>query len=107
MPDDLTAVIAIIMIAGITLASRIAGAFVMSRVEASPKVAAFLDALSISVIAALVASIIAQNDLREAAAVALAALVMLGSQSAVWAMVIGMACAAGWPLLGGLQVFGP
>lgn len=82
------------MVAVITYASRIAGALVMSRFATSQRIDRFLGGLSVSVIAALVASIIAQGGLREAAAAA--SLVMLGSRSAVWALIVGIACAAAW-----------
>lgn len=84
------------MVAVITYASRIAGALVMSRFATSQRIDRFLGGLSVSVIAALVASIIAQGGLREAAAAAAASLVMLGSRSAVWALIVGIACAAAW-----------
>lgn len=96
MPSSLTALGAILVVAGITFASRLAGAYLMSQVKVSPKVSTFLDALSISVVAALVASIIAQNGLREAGAVIVAALVMLAVRSPIWAMIGGMACAVAW-----------
>lgn len=99
MPSNLTALTAILLVAGITFASRLAGAYLMSQVKVSPKVSAFLDALSISVVAALVASIIAQNGLREAGAVIVAALAMLTTRSPIWAMIGGMACAVAWTFL--------
>lgn len=96
MIDDLTVWTAIVLIASVTLASRLAGSFLMSHVGASARIERFLDGLSVAVIAALVASILAQNGLREAAAVALAVLVMLRSANATWAMIAGMAVAALW-----------
>jgi len=101
MPNDLTALAAIFLVAGITFISRMAGAFLMSRISRSQRADAFLDALSISVVAALVASIVAQGGLREAGAVSVAALVMLASRSAVWAMVVGMAFGGAWMLIYG------
>ena len=62
----------------------------------SPKVEHFLDNLSVSVIAALVASLVARGGFREAVAVALASLVMLRWKSAVWAITAGMVVAAAW-----------
>lgn len=91
--------IAILLVAGITFASRLAGAMAMSRVPISKAVERYLDGLSVSVIAALVASLVAQGDLRMATAISLAALVMLGSRNAVWAMLAGMAVAASWSAL--------
>ena len=99
MPSSLTALGAILVVAGITFASRLAGAYLMSQVKVSPKVSTFLDALSISVVAALVASLIAQNGLREAGAVIAAALVMLAMRSPTWAIIGGMACAVAWTFL--------
>lgn len=96
VPTEIAAWIAILLVAGVTFASRLAGAMLMSRVTPSRAVERFLNGLSVSVIAALVASIVAQGDLRDAAAVALTSLVMLASRRAVWAMVAGMALAAAW-----------
>lgn len=96
MPNELAAWVAILVIATVTFSCRLAGSILMSKVQVSPKVDRFLDALSVSVIAALVASVLAQNGLREAAAVAFASLVMLRSKSAVWAMLTGIIVAAAW-----------
>jgi uncharacterized membrane protein len=91
---------AILIVAGITFASRIAGSVLMRSVTVSPAVERFLDALPVSVIAALVASVVAQGDLRDVVAVGLAATVMLASKSAVWAMLVGMGIAAAWAAVG-------
>lgn len=99
LPSDATGFAAIAMIAAITFASRMTGALLMSRIDLSPRIERFLDALSVSVIAALAASIVAQNGLREAVAVAVAAAIMRGSRSAVWAMIGGMGFAAAWTLI--------
>ncbi len=96
MPNELTAWMAILMIATITFSCRLAGSVLMNKVRISPKVNRFLDALSVSVIAALVASVLAQNGLRETVAVAIASLVMLRSKSAVWSMLTGITVAAAW-----------
>lgn len=92
--------VAILVVAGITFASRIVGSVLMRSVTVSPAVERFLDSLSVSVIAALVASIVAQGDLRDATAVGLAAIVMLASKSAVWAMLAGTGIAAAWAAVG-------
>ncbi|WP_417769721.1 AzlD domain-containing protein [Stappia sp.] len=96
MPGELAAWAAILLVGAITLGSRLAGTFLMSRVRMSPKVEHFLDNLSVSVIAALVASLVARGGFREAVAVALASLVMLRWKSAVWAITAGMVVAAAW-----------
>jgi branched-subunit amino acid transport protein len=99
MPNDVPALAVIAVVAAITFASRMAGAMLMSRIDVSPRVERFLDALSVSVIAALVASIVTQNGLREGSAVAFAAAIVLGTKSAIWAMTGGMAIAAAWTFL--------
>jgi len=101
MPGDLSAALAIALMIAVTFGSRLAGPLIMSRVGLSPRIERFLDGLSVSVIAALVASIVAQGGLREAAAVAVAAIVMLGARSAIWAMLAGVACAAAWSAVTG------
>lgn len=101
MAGDQTTWLAIAMVAAVAFASRLAGPMLMARIGVSPRIERFLDGLSTSVIAALVASIIAGSGPREGAAVLIAALVMLATKSAVWAMVAGMAVAALWTFLAG------
>ena len=96
MPSDLSAYAAILIMAAVTLATRLLGAEIMQRVAASKRVEGFLDALSASVIAAIVVTYVTQNGLREGAAVALAAMVVLTLKSTVWAMLSGIAAAALW-----------
>ncbi len=96
MPSDLSASMAILLIAGITFVSRVSGPLLMSRVEMSPLLMRFLDKVSVSVIAALAASMLAKGGLREAVVVAVTALIMLRSTSALWAMLMGMAVASAW-----------
>lgn len=98
MPNDLTSWAAILVIALVTFFNRVAGPILMSRIETSARVERFLDAMSVSVVAALVASILAQGGLREAGAVAFSAVVMMQSKSAVWAMMAGIVFAAIWSL---------
>lgn len=68
----------------------------MSRIVLSDRIERFLDAMAVSVVAALVASIMAQGGLREAAAVAICAVVMLRSHSAIGAIMAGTCLAASW-----------
>ena len=96
MPDDLSATLAIVLVAAVTYGSRIAGIVIMSRIETSPMVSRFLDGLAVSVVAALVASIAVRGGLKEIAAIVLASIVMIGTRSATWAMLTGMLCAAAW-----------
>ena len=101
MPSEASAYAAILVMAGVTLATRLLGAEIMQRVARSSRVERFLDALSSSVIAAIVVTVVAQNGPREAMAVALAGLVMLAMKNALWAMISGMAAAAAWTALAG------
>ena len=73
----------------------------MLLVPVSPKIRRFLDGMSLSVIAAIVASALAVGTMREAVATAIAGLVMLGSKSAIGAMSAGIVLAAIWTLIGG------
>ncbi len=96
MTADVTTWAAICVIAGVTFFNRVAGPTMMSRIETSARVERFLDAMSVSVVAALVASILAQGGWREVAAVALSVMVMRQSKSAIWAMIAGIGIAAVW-----------
>ena len=80
--------------AGVTLATRLAGPWLMTGVRASPKVERFLEALSSSVLAALVATAVARGGAREALAVAAAAALALLGRGPATAMLAGMAAAA-------------
>lgn len=84
------------LVAGIVFATRALGPVLMTKVSFSPRVTRFLDGLAISVIVAMVATALAKAGLREAAAVALAAGVMLTTRNVFWAMTAGIALAAGW-----------
>ncbi len=99
MSGELTPWTAILVIAGVTFFNRVAGPLMMSHIETSARVERFLDAMSVSVVASLVASILAQGGWREVAAVALSSLVMMRSKSAVWAMLAGIGAAAIWSWL--------
>lgn len=58
-----------------------------------------MENLSLAVLAALVASMLARGDLREAASVAVAVVVMVLVRKSISAMGAGMICAAAWTLL--------
>lgn len=89
-----TAWSAILLVASMALFSRIVGAVFMQAIKISPPVERFLDALSTSVIAALVASIAAQSDIRTAIALCCAAATMLVLRQSIWAILAGMVSAA-------------
>lgn len=96
MTGDAAAWTLIALVIAVTFASRLLGPMMMARLGASPRLTRFLEGMSVSVIAALVASIAAQSGPRGAVAIGVAALVMLVSRSAVLAMITGMALAALW-----------
>jgi uncharacterized membrane protein len=98
MVDAPTAYLAIAMMTLATLGTRLGGAFVMRFVTLSPRVTGFLEAMSASVLAAIVVTFIVNNGTREAIAVGVAILVMLATRSAIWAMFAAMAFAAGFTL---------
>lgn len=87
---------AILVMAAVTLFTRLLGPEIMLRVAPSPAVERFLEGLATAVLAGIVASFLAQNGLREAAAVAIAVVVMLIGRSAALAMLVGMLVAAVW-----------
>lgn len=96
MPDTYTAWGAILLASMLTLATRLSGLIVMAWLPMSHRVERFLQNLSLAVLAALVASMLARGGLREAASVGVAVLVMLLLRKSIWAMGAGMICAAGW-----------
>ncbi len=99
MPDAFSAWGAILLASTLTLATRLSGPVVMAWLPMSPRIEQFLQNLSLSVLAALVATMLARGGLREAAAVAVAVFVMVLLRKSIWAMGAGMLCAAGWTFL--------
>jgi uncharacterized membrane protein len=99
MLTDFTPWPAILIIASVTFLNRISGPIMMNYIRSSDRVERFLDAMSVSVIAAIVASILAQNSWREAFAVGFSALVMMRTKSSAFAMVAGIGAAAAWSFL--------
>ena len=101
MPDVVSAWLAILLVSGVTLASRLSGPILMARLPMSTTVERFLQNLSLSVIAALVASMLMRGGLRDVASVAAAALVMIVFRKSIWAMGAGMLVAAAWTFVAG------
>lgn len=96
MPSTSAAWAAIGLVALVTFASRLVGPLIISKIGVSVRLERFLDGLSVSVIAALTASIVMASDLRQSASFALAALVMLVVRRASWAMLAGIIFASAW-----------
>jgi uncharacterized membrane protein len=99
MVDTPTAYLAILVMVLVTLGTRLGGAFIMRFVALSPRITGFLEAMSASVLAAVVVTFLVNNGTRELAAVGVAMLVMLATRSAVWAMIAALLFAAGWTAL--------
>lgn len=97
--DEATTWAAIGLMALVTALVRLAGPLIMRYVPLSPRVERFLEAMSVSVMAAIVASFLAQNGLREVVAVLVAAVAMLAIRSPVVAMMAAMATGAIWAAL--------
>ncbi len=97
--DATSAYFAIALLALVTLGTRLGGATVMRFVTFSPRVTVFLEAMSASVLAAIVVTFVVSNETREAAAVGIALLIMLATRSAIWAMVGGLLTGAAWTFL--------
>jgi uncharacterized membrane protein len=101
MPDVTSAWAAILLASTLTLATRLSGPVVMAWLPMSPRIERFLQNLSLGVLAALVATMLARGGLREAVSVAVAVLIMVLLRKSIWAMGAGMFCAAGWTFLVG------
>lgn len=91
--------LALAVMALAVFATRIFGALLMSRVPTGPKVERFLEGLSVSVIAAMVASLLIEADSRIIVATLIATVVMAFTRSMNWAMLTGILTAAIYPLL--------
>lgn len=96
MVDSLSVAIAITAIVLVTLLTRLAGPWLMRHVPTTPRVEAFLEAMSTSVIAGLIVTTLLHSGLREGGAVIAAVAVMWLTRSAVAAMAAGMVTAAIW-----------
>jgi uncharacterized membrane protein len=94
MVDGMVAVGAIVLLALVTMATRVGGAWIMSYVSITPRIEAFLKYMSLSVVMSIVAATTWTAGPRFWLGVATAAVVMIASRSALGAMLAGTACAA-------------
>jgi uncharacterized membrane protein len=90
------ALLAIIVMAAATIATRVGGASLMRWVPLTPAVEGFLASLSSSIIVAIVAVVLAQGGLRDVVAVTAAVGAMWLLKSPALAMAAGVAVAAAW-----------
>ncbi len=96
MHDTTMVWIAILVVTVATLFTRLVGPEIMLRVKLTPARTRFLEALSTSVIAAILAGFLARGSLREAVALGIGALVMVVTRNAMAAMFVCIAAAATW-----------
>jgi len=100
MVGDATAVVTVILLALVTLATRFAGVGIMSYVTITPRIEAFLKYMATSVLIAIVAPATLNASPRIWVAVAAAVIVMIATRSALGAMLVGTALAAAGRALG-------
>lgn len=86
----------ILLLAGVTVITRFAGPLIVNRLEDTPFLRRFLEAMSSGVLAAIVASQVLQGGPRDWSAMAVAAGVMWASGSAAVALIAAAAFAALW-----------
>ena len=92
---ETTAAIAVILVLMlVTMATRVGGVWLMSFVEITPRVQAFLRCMATSVLISIVVPTVLISPPRIWIAVAASAIVMATSGSALGAMLIGAASAA-------------
>ncbi len=92
---EVSAALAVAAMALATYVTRMSGLVIMSFVRITPRVRRGLEALSGSVLVAIVVPAAVRGDLASQVAVAASAGVMLATRNAVFAMVAGIVAAAG------------
>jgi len=100
MVSDATAVLAVLLLMLVTIATRVSGVWIMSYVAITPRIEAFLKYMAAGVLIAIVVPNTLSASPRIWVAVAAAAVVMIATRSALTAMLIGTALAAGGRWLG-------
>lgn len=99
MLSDGSYVAAVVIMTAAAFATRIAGAVFMSWVAPTARTERFLEGLAVSVIAALVASLLVGAGPKTMTATVVAIVVMALTRSVVWAMLGGMVTAAAYAFL--------
>jgi uncharacterized membrane protein len=94
MVDDASAIGAILLLALVTIATRMGGVWIMSYIEITPRIEAFLRYMAASVLISIVVPATLAATPRMWLAVGSAALVMIATRGALSAMVVGMIVAA-------------
>lgn len=94
MVDDVAAIGAVLVLALVTIATRLAGVWIMSYVQITARIEAFLKHMATSVFIAIVVPAAVNGAPRIGLAVAAATVAMIASRSALAAMLVGTAVAA-------------
>lgn len=94
MSDHATAIVAVVLMTLVTMATRFSGVWVMSFVTITPRIEAFLKYLAVSVLISIVVPATLHASPRIWLAVGAAAIVMALTRSALSAMLVGAALAA-------------
>jgi uncharacterized membrane protein len=94
MVDATAAISAVVLLAVVTMATRVGGVWIMSYVAITPRIEAFLKYMSLSVLISIVVATSWTAGPRIWLGVGTAALVMVATRSAVGAMLAGTALAA-------------
>ena len=94
MVDNVSAVVAILLLTLVTVTTRVSGVWIMSHVRITPRIEAFLKCMAASVLISIVVSATLAATPRIWLAVAAAVVVMIVTRSALAAMLIGTGFAA-------------
>ena len=94
MVDTVAAFAAVLLLTLVTMATRLGGVWIMSYVEITPRIEAFLKYMAVSVLISIVVPTTIAGAPRIWIAVAAAAIVAAVTRSALSAMLVGAALAA-------------
>jgi uncharacterized membrane protein len=94
MVDTMAAIGAVLLLTLVTIATRVSGVWIMSYVDITPRIEAFLKYMAVSALVSIVVPITAAAPPRIWLAVAASALVSITTRSALGAMLAGVIVAA-------------
>ncbi|WP_037337438.1 AzlD family protein [Saccharospirillum impatiens] len=97
--DGINGLMVILLMAAVTLITRFGGVLVMSVVPINPRVESFINAMSGSVLIAILVPVAVEGDVAARMALLATAGVMLALRRPMPAIAAGIAVAAGWRYL--------
>ena len=103
MVDTVAAIAAVLLLTGVTMATRIGGVWIMSYVEITPRIEAFLKYMAVSVLISIVVPTTIAAAPRIWIAVAAAGIVAAVTRNALSAMLVGAVLAAAVEEFGGVR----